>query len=52
MRGALHPLLQYAFMAWCSVKAQGQLYTLPTFYLTSDTQTAIHSQKTCYIATL
>jgi hypothetical protein len=27
MSGAIHPLPQYAFMAWCSVKkAQGQLY--------------------------
>jgi hypothetical protein len=26
MRGALPPLPQYALMAWCSVKAQGQLY--------------------------
>jgi hypothetical protein len=28
MRGAIPPLAQYAFMAWCSVKdkAQGQLY--------------------------
>jgi hypothetical protein len=26
MSGAIPPLLQYAFMAWCSVKAQGQLY--------------------------
>jgi hypothetical protein len=26
MRGAIPPLPQYAFMAWCSVKAQGQLY--------------------------
>jgi hypothetical protein len=26
MSGALPPLPQYAFMAWCSVKAQGQLY--------------------------
>jgi hypothetical protein len=24
---------QYAFMAWCSVKAQGQLYLLPLSYL-------------------
>jgi hypothetical protein len=24
--GAIHPLPCYAFMAWCSVKAQGQLY--------------------------
>jgi hypothetical protein len=26
MSGAIHPLPQYAFIAWCSVKAQGQLY--------------------------
>jgi hypothetical protein len=26
MRGAIPPLPQYASMAWCSVKAQGQLY--------------------------
>jgi hypothetical protein len=26
MSGAKPPLPQYAFMAWCLVKAQGQLY--------------------------
>jgi hypothetical protein len=26
MSGAIPPLPQYAFMAWCSAKAQGQLY--------------------------
>jgi hypothetical protein len=26
MSGAIHPLPQYAFMAWCLVKTQGQLY--------------------------
>jgi hypothetical protein len=26
MRGVTHPIPQYALMAWCSVKAQGQLY--------------------------
>jgi hypothetical protein len=26
MSGAVPPLPQYAFMSWCSVKAQGQLY--------------------------
>jgi hypothetical protein len=26
MSGSIHPFPQYAFMAWCSVKAQGQLY--------------------------
>jgi hypothetical protein len=33
MSGAIPPLHQYAFMVWCSVKAQGQLYLylLPVF---------------------
>jgi len=26
MSGAIPPLSQYTFMAWCLVKAQGQLY--------------------------
>jgi hypothetical protein len=26
MSGAIPPLPQYTFMAWCLVKAQGQLY--------------------------
>jgi hypothetical protein len=26
MSGAIRPLPKYAFMAWCSFKAQGQLY--------------------------
>jgi len=26
MSGATHPLHPYAFVAWCLVKAQGQLY--------------------------
>jgi hypothetical protein len=34
MRGAIPLLLQYASMAWCSVKAQGQLYFY--LYLTHD----------------
>jgi hypothetical protein len=33
MSGAIPPLPQYAFMAWCSVKAQGQLY----LYLQGET---------------
>jgi hypothetical protein len=32
MSGAMPPLPQHAFMAWCSVKAQGQLY----LYLTNQ----------------
>jgi hypothetical protein len=30
MSGAIPQLPQYAFMAWCSVETQGQLYLLPT----------------------
>jgi len=26
MRGAMPPHSQYAFMAWCSVKAEGHIY--------------------------
>jgi hypothetical protein len=33
MRRDTLPLPQYAFMTWCSVKAQGQLYLLPLLYL-------------------
>jgi len=29
MRGAIPPLFQYALMAWCLVKTQGQLYLIP-----------------------
>jgi hypothetical protein len=35
MSVAIPPLPQYAFMAWCPVKAQGKLY-LYLFYLISD----------------
>jgi hypothetical protein len=31
MSGAIHPLPQYAFMTWCLVKAQGQLYLYLTY---------------------
>jgi hypothetical protein len=32
MSGAILPLPQYAFMAWCSVKVQGQLYSTLLLY--------------------
>jgi hypothetical protein len=35
MSGAISPLSQYAYMAWCSVKAQGQLYFTFTFPILS-----------------
>jgi hypothetical protein len=31
MSGAIPPLLQYAFMGWCSVEVQGQLYLFTSF---------------------
>jgi len=40
MRGALPQLPQYAFMARCSFKAQGQLY-LFTFYRLAVTDLAV-----------
>jgi hypothetical protein len=36
MSGAITPLPQYAFMAWCLVKAQGQLYLLPLPVMVMD----------------
>jgi hypothetical protein len=33
MSEAISPLPQYAFMAWCLVKTQGQLYLLPLLIL-------------------
>jgi hypothetical protein len=35
MRGSIPSLLQYAFMAWCSVIAQGQLYLYCTLIVIS-----------------
>jgi hypothetical protein len=35
MRGTILPLPQYVFMAWCSFKAQGQLYLIPSPFLRS-----------------
>jgi hypothetical protein len=32
MSGSLPPLLQYAFMAWCSVKEKRQLYIYREVY--------------------
>jgi hypothetical protein len=43
MRGAILPLPQYASMAWCSVKAQGQLYVLPLSPMTPDECTAVNA---------
>jgi hypothetical protein len=44
MHGAIPPLLQYSFMAWCSVKkkARGQLY----LYLTTAPKTMSRYSRT------
>jgi hypothetical protein len=46
MRGGIPPLPQYAFMAWCSVKAEGQLY----FYHTLGIRRSIflHNVENCW----
>jgi hypothetical protein len=36
MHGVLPPLPRYAFMAWCPIKPQGQLYILPLRYTGVD----------------
>jgi len=46
MRGAIPPLPQCAFMAWCSVKAQGQFYQLYYTYFTSSLESK------CYLSNL
>jgi hypothetical protein len=47
MSGAILPIPQYAFMAWCSVKAQGQLY--PHLYLTVFVCNALISEIIFFI---
>jgi len=39
MRGAVVPLPQYAFLAWCSFKSQEQLYLLPYYVILVDSYT-------------
>jgi hypothetical protein len=36
MRGAIPPLAQYAFMAWCLVKEKGQPYLLPAWKISVE----------------
>jgi hypothetical protein len=39
MRGSIPPLPQYAFIEWCSVKAQGQLYFMYIYILAENINT-------------
>jgi len=41
MSGAIPPLPQYAFVAWCLLKAQGELYT----YIYNDLNIYIYIYK-------
>jgi len=48
MSGAIYPLLQYSFMAWLSVKAQGQLYlylTVSKAVVTPDSVEATYRRQ-------
>jgi hypothetical protein len=47
MRAAISPLSQYAFMAWCSVKAQGQLFVPFTFTFANN-----RTVRFCYVIRL
>jgi hypothetical protein len=56
MCGSIPPFLQYAFIAWCSVKAQGQLYlyffliyTLAISFLWSHSHEAKHFYCNFYL---
>jgi len=43
MGGAVPPLPQYAFMAWFSEGAQGQLYLLPVYKMMIKLTSLLHS---------
>jgi hypothetical protein len=45
MSGAIPPLPQYAFMAWCSVKTQGQLDLFLLFALQTQGYLTPHSEE-------
>jgi len=52
MSGAVPPLFQYAFMAWCTAKVQEQLYLI-FYYFTlryeiNTTQLVLPSTCPCY----
>jgi len=46
MSGAIHTLPQYTFMAWCLIKAQGQLYLYLTLTFTDRECEELHSVDT------
>jgi hypothetical protein len=45
MRGSIHPVPQYAFMVWCSVKAQRQLTTYGPECIFGSVSLSIHLRR-------
>jgi hypothetical protein len=45
IRGAIPPLLQYAFTMWCSVKAQGKLYFIHKKYVIKERKNSEQTNK-------
>jgi hypothetical protein len=48
MSGAIPPLPQYAFMGWCWIKAQGQLYLYLSQAFIYETDRIIIAKLLCY----
>jgi len=49
MVGAISPLSQYAFMAWCSVKAEGHLYLYQSLRNYDENENTFPSVKGCTV---
>jgi hypothetical protein len=49
MSGAIPPLPQYAFLVWCSVKAERQLYLYLLPFLYPDSETIFFRDFSCWI---
>jgi hypothetical protein len=48
--GSIHPLLQYVFMVWCSVKKKSTGTTLPfTFTLTHNREAVSVRRRVCFL---
>jgi hypothetical protein len=52
MSGAIPPIHQYAFMAWCSVKAQGQIYLYIYLYLFTVMVRALFKKQSVFLEML
>jgi hypothetical protein len=45
MGGAIHPLPKYAFMVWCLVKAQGQIYLYLYLYIPAILYPSVYTDR-------